>query len=169
MEDLGQLAKIEDENLVLNKTRTDLLEIVRTVSDTMKGEISKKNLTISIGGSPVFAQADKNRFSQVIANLLSNAVKYTPEGGVIGIVVSETDRLGIVKIMDSGIGISEKELPFIFERFYRTDKSRNRKSGGAGIGLAIVKSIVEAHGGTVTAESVEEQGSSFTVSIPKEG
>lgn len=169
VEDLGQLAKIEDENLVLNKSRTDLLEIVRTVSDTMKGEISKKNLTISIGGSPVFAQADKNRFSQVIANLLSNAIKYTPEGGVIGIVVSETDRLGIVKIMDSGIGISEKELPFIFERFYRTDKSRNRKSGGAGIGLAIVKSIVEAHGGTVTAESVEEQGSSFTVSIPKEG
>jgi len=169
VEDLGQLAKIEGENLVLNKSRIDLFEIVHTVSDTMKGEISKKNLTLSIEGSPVFAEADKNRFSQVVANLLSNAVKYTPEGGAIGIEVYETDRLGIVKVTDTGIGIPETELPLIFERFYRTDKSRNRKSGGAGIGLAIVKSIVNAHGGTVSAESIKEQGSCFTVSIPKEG
>ena len=169
VEDLGQLAKIEGENLVLNKSRMDLFEIVHTVSDTMKGEISKKNLTLSIEGSPVFAEADKNRFSQVVANLLSNAVKYTPEGGAIEIEVYETDRLGIVKVTDTGIGIPETELPLIFERFYRTEKSRNRKSGGAGIGLAIVKSIVNAHGGTVTAESIKEQGSCFTVSIPKEG
>ncbi len=100
---------------------------------------------------------------------MSNAVKYTPEGGAIGIEVYETDRLGIVKVTDTGIGIPETELPLIFERFYRTDKSRNRKSGGAGIGLAIVKSIVNAHGGTVTVESIKEQGSCFTVSIPKEG
>ena len=169
VEDLGQLAKIEGENLVLNKSRIDLFEIVHTVSDTMKGEISKKNLTLSIEGSPVFAEADKNRFSQVVANLLSNAVKYTPEGGAIGIEVYETDRLGIVKVTDTGIGIPETELPLIFERFYRTDKSRNRKSGGAGIGLAIVKSIVNAHGGTVTVDNIKEQGSCFTVSIPKEG
>ena len=169
VEDLGQLAKIEGENLVLNKSRLDLFEIVHTVSDTMKGEISKKNLTLSIKGSPVFAEADKNRFSQVVANLLSNAVKYTPEGGAIGIEVYETDRLGIVKVTDTGIGIPETELPLIFERFYRTEKSRNRKSGGAGIGLAIVKSIVNAHGGTVTVDSIKEQGSCFTVSIPKEG
>ncbi|WP_242883269.1 HAMP domain-containing sensor histidine kinase [Lacrimispora sphenoides] len=169
VEDLGQLAKIESENLVLNKTRIDLLEIVQTVSDTMEGEISKKNLSLSIEGSPVFAEADKNRFSQVVANLLSNAVKYTPEGGAIEIKVYETDRWGIVKVKDTGIGIPEAELPLIFERFYRTDKSRNRKFGGAGIGLAIVKSIVAAHDGTVTAESVKEQGSCFTVSIPKEG
>ena len=169
VEDLGQLAKIESENLVLNKSRTDLLETVCTVSDTMKGEMVKKNLSLSIEGNPVFAEADKNRFSQVIANLLSNAIKYTPEGGAIEIHVSETDRLAIVKVKDTGMGIPEKELPFIFERFYRTDKSRNRKSGGAGIGLAIVRSIVAAHGGTVTAESVQEQGSCFTVTIPKEG
>ncbi|MFV0240543.1 MAG: ATP-binding protein [Lacrimispora sphenoides] len=169
VEDLGQLAKIESENLVLNKTRIDLLEIVQTVSDTMEGEISKKNLSLSIEGSPVFAKADKNRFSQVVANLLSNAVKYTPEGGAIEIKVYETDQWGIVKVKDTGMGIPEAELPLIFERFYRTDKSRNRKFGGAGIGLAIVKSIVAAHDGTVTVESVKEQGSCFTVSIPKEG
>ncbi len=104
-----------------------------------------------------------------MANLLSNAVKYTPEGGAIEIKVYETDRWVIVKVKDTGIGIPEAELPLIFERFYRTDKSRNRKFGGAGIGLAIVKSIVAAHDGTVTVESVKEQGSCFTVSIPKEG
>ncbi len=134
----------------------------------MKGEMGKKNLTFSIVGRPVFAEADKNRFSQVIANLLSNAVKYTPEGGTIEIQVSETDRLATVKVIDTGMGIPEKDLSLIFERFYRTDKSRNRKSGGAGIGLAIVRSIVTAHGGMVTAESVQEKGSCFTVSIPKE-
>lgn len=165
--DLGQLAKIEGENLILNKSQTNLLDTVRTVSDTMNGEISKKGLSLSVKGQPVFVEADKNRMSQVVANLLSNAIKYTPEGGSIQIQISETSDCGVIKIEDTGIGIGEKELSLIFERFYRTDKSRNRKSGGAGIGLAIVKSIVTAHGGTVTAESEEDKGSCFTVSIPK--
>lgn len=165
--DLEQLAKIEDDNLILNKSAVDLLEVVRTVSDTMNGEITKKGLTLTVEGDEVVVDADKNRLSQVIANLLSNAVKYTPEGGIIQIQVSGTGHMGIVKVKDTGMGIGAKELPLIFERFYRTDKSRNRKSGGAGIGLAIVKSIVTAHGGTVTAESEEELGSCFTVTLPK--
>lgn len=165
--DLEQLAKIEGENLILNKSRINLLDTVRIVSDTMNGEISKKGLSLSVEGEPVFVEADKNRISQVVANLLSNSIKYTPEGGIVQIRVSETSDFGMIRIRDTGIGIPEKELPLVFERFYRTDKSRNRKSGGAGIGLAIVKSIVAAHGGTVTAESEEEKGSCFTVSIPK--
>lgn len=165
--DLEQLAKIEGENLILNKSRIDLLDTVRIVSDTMNGEISKKGLSLSVEGEPVFVEADKNRISQVVANLLSNSIKYTPEGGSVQIRVSETSDSGMIRIRDTGIGIPEKELPLVFERFYRTDKSRNRKSGGAGIGLAIVKSIVAAHGGTMTAESEEEKGSCFTVSIPK--
>lgn len=168
VKDLGQLAKIEGEGMGLNKSRMDLLEVVRTVSDTLTGEISKKNLSLSIEGEPVFAEADKNRFTQVLANLLSNAIRYTPEGGAIQIQVSETACSGIVKVKDTGIGIPKKEQTLIFERFYRTEKSRNRKTGGAGIGLAIVKSIVAAHGGTVTLQSAEEEGSCFTVSIPKE-
>lgn len=165
--DLEQLAKIEGENLNLTISQVDILNIVRTVSVMMNGEILKKGLTLTVTGGTVSVHADKNRLSQVISNLLSNAVKYTPEGGIIEIQVEETGQDGIVKVKDTGIGIPKEELPFIFERFYRTDKSRNRKSGGAGIGLAIVKSIVTAHGGTVTAESEEDKGSCFTVSIPK--
>lgn len=167
VKDLEQLAKIEGESLVLNKSQADLLDIVKRASDTMKGEAQKKGLELLLEGQSVFVQADENRMGQVITNLLSNAIKYTPEGGTIRVQVWETDTEGIFQVEDSGIGIPEKELPLVFERFYRTDKSRNRKSGGAGIGLAIVKSIVTAHGGSVTAKSVKEQGSSFTVSIPK--
>ncbi|MFT4007108.1 MAG: HAMP domain-containing sensor histidine kinase [Lacrimispora sp.] len=169
VKDLEQLAKIEGDNLVLNKTKVDLFDLVRTVADTMNGEILKKGLTLSVEGGPVLVEADKNRMCQVTANLLSNAVKYTPEGGSICLKVWETEQNGIIEVEDTGMGIPQKELPLIFERFYRTDKSRNRKTGGAGIGLAIVKSIVTAHGGNVTAESMEEEGSCFTVEIPKAG
>lgn len=165
--DLEQLEKVEGENLNLNKSSMDLLEMVRTVSDAMNGEITKKGLTLSVDGDKVLIEGDKNRLSQVVSNLISNAVKYTGSGGAIRIAISQTKDFGIIKVRDTGIGIPEKELPLVFERFYRTDKSRNRKSGGAGIGLAIVKSIVTAHGGTVTVESKEEEGSCFTVSLPK--
>lgn len=164
--DLERLAKIEGENLKLNKSRLDLLDTARTVSNNMRAEINKKNLVLTIEGNSCFVQADKDRMNQVVTNLLSNAVKYTPEGGNIRIEVSGTKEGGIIKVEDNGIGIPEGERSLIFERFYRTDKSRNRKTGGAGIGLTIVKSIVAAHGGTVSVESNAEQGSCFTVSIP---
>lgn len=166
--DLEQLARMESENLVLRKSREDLLNLVKIVSETMNGELLKKNLSFSLEGTPILIEIDKDRISQVIANLLSNAMKYTPVGGSIKVIVTETPKDGIIKVIDNGIGIPERELPLIFERFYRSDKSRDRKTGGAGIGLAIVKSIVTAHGGRVVAESNVEQGSCFTVSLPKD-
>lgn len=165
--DLEQLARMESENLVLKKSKVDLLNLVQIVSDTMNGELVKRNLSFDLEGTPVMVEADKDRISQVVANLLSNAMKYTPEGGSVKVVVSETPNEGIIKVSDNGIGIPERELALVFERFYRSDKSRDRKTGGAGIGLAIVKSIVTAHGGNVVAESTLEKGSSFTVSLPK--
>lgn len=165
--DLEQLARMESENLTLKKSQIDLSGLMKIVSETMNGEIKKKNQSFQMEGETVFVEADKDRISQVIANLLSNAVKYTPEGGSIKVQVSENPKYGIIKVIDNGIGIPERELPLIFERFYRSDKSRDRRTGGAGIGLAIVKSIVTAHGGTVIAESTKEEGSCFTVTIPK--
>ena len=105
--------------------------------------------------------------SRVITNLLSNAVKYTPRGGQILITVEDTASETLFKVEDNGPGIPEGELPYIFERLFRADKSRNRETGGAGIGLAIVKSIVSAHGGTVTAENRPGGGCRFTVRLPK--
>jgi signal transduction histidine kinase len=165
--DLEQLAKVENENLRLKKADVDLLELVHTVAWNFETESSKKNLSVSISGAETHVTADKDRLNQVLANLLSNAIKYTPENGEIHMTVKDTNQSGIVVIADNGIGIPQKDLPFIFERFYRTDKSRNRSTGGAGIGLAIVKSIVTAHGGTITAESGDGQGSRFTVTLPK--
>ena len=165
--DLERLAKTESDNLVLNKSDVDLMVIAHSCYDRYEIEAKKKNISLVIAGSSTIVHADKDRLSQVMENLLSNAIKYTPEYGHIRIEVREAEESSIIMIEDDGIGIPEQELSLVFERFYRTDKSRNRKTGGAGIGLAIVKSIVTAHGGTVQAESSAEQGSRFTVTLPK--
>ena len=167
--DLERLAKIEGDNLKLNREDVDLLEIARTAAENMQAEVNKKSLSLSVVGCPAWVYADRARLHQVMTNLLSNAIKYTPEGGMVKIEVTDGAESGMVRVSDTGIGIPEEELPLVFERFYRTDKSRSRKLGGAGIGLTIVKSIVTAHEGTVTAESQADGGSCFTVCIPKRG
>lgn len=166
--DLEKLTHVENDNLSLNKTPVDLIEVAHSVSGNFETEISKKKLALTIRGESAVVQADKDRICQVVTNLISNALKYTQENGYIKITVRDADKKGILVVEDNGIGIPENELTLIFERFYRTDKSRNRKTGGSGVGLAIVKSIVTAHGGTVTAESKVDQGSSFTVILPKD-
>lgn len=167
--DLEHLAKIEGDNLRLKRSAVDLLEIVRAVSNNFEIDAKKKNISLMIEGTPALIRADKDRMRQVITNLLSNAIKYTRDGGHVRLAVKDSETEGIVIVEDDGIGIPEQEHPLIFERFYRTDRSRNRKTGGAGIGLAIVKSIVAAHGGTVSVESQENQGSRFTIKLPKSG
>lgn len=114
----------------------------------------------------LYLAADGGKLRQVIENLLSNALRYTDAGGTVSVFMKKEAGGIKLEVSDTGIGISEKDLPYIFERFYRTDISRTRASGGIGIGLAIVKAIVEAHSGTIKAESRPGRGSSFTVSIP---
>jgi signal transduction histidine kinase len=165
--DLERLERAESDNLKLDKTPTDLLALTRSVCDNFAGELTTKNLRLNIDGTPAAALIDKDRISGVIGNLVSNAVKYTPEGGHIQISIQDTENETVFAIEDNGTGISENELPFIFERFYRADKSRNRNTGGSGIGLAIVKSVVSAHGGTVAARSEPNKGSRFVIILPK--
>lgn len=165
--DLEQLAKVENENVRLTKTNVNLLELARTVAGNFEIQSTKKMLSVTVDGVEACVSADRDRLNQVLANLLSNAIKYTPEGGKIHVSVKDTEEKGVLTIEDNGIGIPENDLPFIFERFYRTDKSRNRSTGGAGIGLTIAKAIVTAHGGTITAESSGGQGTRFTVVLPK--
>ncbi|HAJ93295.1 MAG TPA: hypothetical protein DCM41_00220 [Synergistaceae bacterium] len=114
----------------------------------------------------VMFAADGNKIRQAVENLLSNALRYTDRGGVATISLERSSAEVIIRVKDTGIGISAEDLPYIFERFYRTDKSRTRSSGGLGIGLAITKAAVEAHGGSVTAESREGEGSTFTIRLP---
>lgn len=120
-----------------------------------------------VDGEEEIVFADKDKMSQVIVNLLSNALKYTPEGGKVEVNVKGAEDITEISIKDSGNGIPPEDLPYIFERFYRADKSRNRLTGGAGIGLTITKSIIEAHKGRIEVQSELEKGTEFTVSLPK--
>ncbi len=167
IQDLENLAKVESDNLKLDKTQINLNELSEKAVGNFAAEIDKKKLNVSIYGESSDTYADQNRVSQVIINLVSNAVKYTPEHGIIKIFISEDKQFVRLSVSDNGIGIPEDELPYVFERFYRADKSRNRMTGGSGIGLAIVKSIVTAHGGMVEAESHLNEGSRFVVKLPK--
>ena len=107
-------------------------------------------------------QADPERIGQVLRNLLANAANYTPFGGEIRVTVAhEADDLE-VRVADTGAGIPDEELPYVFERFYRVDKSRSRATGGVGLGLTIARRLVEAHGGRISVQSLEGQGTTFT-------
>jgi len=114
----------------------------------------------------VMLAADGDKIRQAVENLLSNSLRYTDSGGRATISVEKSSGVVCIRVEDTGIGISDKDLPYVFERFYRTDKSRARSSGGLGIGLAITKAVVEAHGGSIRAESTEGTGSTFTISLP---
>jgi signal transduction histidine kinase len=167
VKDLRELAKIDGDKRVPNKSEVDIFDVARTVCHNFEAEAAKKNLTLSLAGEASVVPADKDGIIRVITNLISNAIKYTPENGRISVTAGDSKDAGVVEVLDDGIGIAEEELPFIFERFYRTDKSRNRKTGGAGVGLTIAKSIVEAHGGAIEVHSETGAGSRFVVKLPK--
>ena len=165
--DLEKLRQIENEKLVLERTSVDVKELCESVIQAFKAQLESKQISCTVNADHVSRMADRNRLYQVMANLISNAIKYTQNGGCINVDVVDNKDFVAISVKDNGIGINESDLPFIFERFYRTDKSRNRTTGGAGIGLAIVKAIVLAHGGEVSVESKESVGSTFKVVLPQ--
>lgn len=165
--DLEQLRQIEDENLKLQKEPVDLKELSAAVQAAFESELTGKQLNCVIEGESSIIQGDRKRLHQVLYNLISNAVKYSMDGGEIRIRIIDSPANGRLIIEDDGIGIPQEDLPLIFERFYRTDRSRYRKTGGTGIGLTIAKAIVQAHDGTITAESEEGHGSRFSITLPK--
>ncbi|CAH8712136.1 HAMP domain-containing histidine kinase [Paenibacillus thiaminolyticus] len=166
--DLEKLTAAENPMLQLQKNKVRLNEVIQDSVKTVTGQFDNKNISMDIEQDhDVFLSGDYGRLVQVFVNLLNNAYKYTNEGS-IRLVISEEPPYAKVTITDTGTGIDPAELPFIFERFYRGEKSRNRKTGGAGIGLAIVKAIVEAHGGSIEVASAVGQGSKFTIRLPKQ-
>ncbi len=167
--DIANLSEAEQDHLRLVKTQTGLKELAQKAADSFAAEIKSKGLHVKVHGCSAEVFADRDRISQVLHNLLSNAIKYTEPGGHISMEVLETAESAVLRVSDDGIGIAKEEVPLIFERFYRTDRSRSRDTGGAGIGLAIVKSIVEAHGGQVGVESEPGKGSSFEIVLPRSG
>lgn len=166
--ELEKLAQVENDNGRRSVEQIDLLAIAGIAADTFTAEAMKRNINIQVDGSSSVIPGDRDRIHQVITNLLSNAIKFSKDGGHVQVSVTDHEKHGTLTVQDDGIGIPEKELSLVFERFYRTDKSRNRKTGGAGIGLTIAKSIVTAHGGTLEVQSTLNQGSVFTVTLPKQ-
>jgi signal transduction histidine kinase len=174
--DMENLARVESGNLKLDMDFVNLRDLAEKTLRNFEAQIREKNLNVSVTGSCRDVWADGKRMQQVLTNLLSNAVKFAEhtkhtkhalQGGTIRVALSETDDAVLLSVEDDGIGISPEDLPFVFERFYRADKSRSRASGGSGIGLAIVRSIMTAHGGNVKAENRPEGGSRFRIALPK--
>jgi signal transduction histidine kinase len=172
VEDLSSLTAIEWQGITLDKTDFDISDLIGTVALGFESALREKNITLNCRLPKLTVHADYDRLKQVFYNLLANAVKYTDTGSITITAVQKANAQCVVTIADTGIGIGENELPHIFERFYRTDKSRNRTSGGSGIGLTIARAIIQAHGGTIGAVSPDSgapseggKGSVFTVVV----
>jgi signal transduction histidine kinase len=150
----------------LSVTSVDISEMTDRVLLSFDSLAKQKGINLSHEKSRCKALADEDKFSQVIFNLISNAIKYTDKDGDISVNTFEKDGQAVFSIRDGGIGIAPKDLPYIFEYLYRTDESRARDSGGSGIGLSVVKAIVDAHSGTINVESSPGRGSVFTVTLP---
>lgn len=167
VKDLERLSKFESGRLILETTEFDLKELIDHLLLNYQPEADQKGIEVVSKGERTLIRADRDKMSQLLINLLANSLKYTPSGGIIEVNCQESVLEVIVTVRDSGCGIPAEDLPFIFERFYRADKSRNRLTGGSGIGLTIVKSIVEAHGGVITVKSELDTGTEFTIVFPK--
>lgn len=169
--DLKELALAEVGELPLNKTGTNLNTHIRHAAELLEPLFNEKNISVEItqGGCPE-AEIDITRFNQILYNLITNSIKYTPVGGKIILSTEEiftgNKKWVKVSVTDNGPGISQEHLPFVFEQFYRVDKSPGGKTGGSGLGLAIVKRLAEAHGGKVEVKSAPGQGSEFIVYFP---
>ncbi|MDR1899028.1 MAG: HAMP domain-containing histidine kinase [Treponema sp.] len=164
VEDLGLLTSLEWEKITLEKTNFDLAKLLRAAADQFLPAAREKGIGMRLDLAPCPVTADYDRMKQVFINLLSNALKYT-DTGTITLRAAPSEGGCEVTVSDTGIGIGAEELPHIFDRFYRSDKSRNRGTGGAGIGLAIAAAIMKTHGGTISAESEAGRGSVFRVTL----
>jgi len=164
--ELEKLAKIENSN-ELKKTKVNVREIIEKIIKGFEFNINNKNLTVTLKGECSDIFADKDKLGRVFINLMSNSIKYTKNGGQIDINLYDYKDSVVITFKDDGIGIEKDELEYIFERFYRTEKSRSRETGGSGLGLAIAKSIVEAHRGKISAQSEINAGSIFKTVLPK--
>jgi signal transduction histidine kinase len=168
--DLHELAQAEARQLPLHLQETNLTHLVRTTAEGFRPGADEKGVTLdaTLPADPPAVQIDPARITQVLQNLLANALRHTPAGGKITIRLNPHAQAIDLEVADTGEGITAEHLPHIFDRFYRTDPARSRDRGGAGLGLAIARAIIEAHGGQikVTSEGVPGQGSMFTIQLP---
>ncbi len=164
--DLGDLSYLESGELQMTMKPVDLSQLLHDVMGNFEPlfHADEKTLESQIQNG-IFVRGDRDRLHQVFINLTANGLKYTDNGGTVQITLTAEDHEVLVRIRDDGIGISPSDLPFVFERFYRSDLSRSRSTGGKGIGLTIARAVVEAHSGTIAISSVPGKGTEVTVRL----
>ena len=165
--EIDRINELESQESQLQKTTFDLTELAQQIVDNFQPMLVENKLNCSVSGNRVFISADRDKIHQVLTNLLANAIKFTPSGGRIDLYVSQSKGTTSFRIIDNGQGIPPEEVGQIFERFYMAEPSRNSKLGGQGIGLSIVKGIVNAHQGTISVDSIYGKGTTFTINLPK--
>jgi signal transduction histidine kinase len=163
---LFDLNRLESGQLMIKRAPVELARLVRQVGDELQPTLGPHQILYEIPETPLVIQGDAMRLEQVFQNLITNAAKYDLNGGPVRIRLERQDGMACVAVSDQGIGIPEVALPQIFQRFYRAPNADERQISGLGIGLYVVREIVTLHGGTITVESSEGQGSTFTIALP---
>jgi two-component system, OmpR family, phosphate regulon sensor histidine kinase PhoR len=168
--DLESISRLESGELKLNYEKFNIIKLVKEIFEDHEMLAAERHIKLKFTRSfdkAIHVVADRKRIQEVLNNLILNSIKYGNEGGKTWVDFHDIEDKILIEISDNGIGISDKDLPRIFERFYRTDKSRSRDMGGTGLGLSIVKHIIEAHNQTINVRSKINQGSAFTFSLSK--
>ncbi|MFD0977541.1 sensor histidine kinase [Salinimicrobium gaetbulicola] len=170
VKDLDMITKLETGELGLNKENFDIVEVIQNVFDLLEMKAAKKNINLEFGTpyKPVMVFADKEKIQQVLTNLIVNSIKYGKNDGTTEVLIENLSKNKvIIRVSDNGEGIQPVHIPRLFERFYRVDKSGSRKEGGSGLGLSIVKHLIEAHKERIFVESTFGMGSEFSFTLKK--
>jgi heavy metal sensor kinase len=167
VESLLTISRLDAGEVKMDKLHLDFGELAESTANEMKLLAEEKSIGLRIHAeSGVHIVGDRVRLQQVIVNLIDNSIKYTQVGGMIDVRIGREGKTAVLEVSDNGLGIPANALPHVFERFYRADKARSRATGGAGLGLSIVKAICAAHNGEITVSSQEGHGSRFRVELP---
>ncbi len=167
VEDLLALARSESGRLIMRKERFDLTDVAVAVIDTFSHRAASLDVNLDLEApEPVYVDADRDRLTQVAVNLVDNALRHTPAAGSVTVEVARDPNWALLSVRDTGAGIAFADLAYIFDRFYVADRSRSRGQSGTGLGLSIARNLVEAHGGTIAAQSVLGHGATFTCRLP---
>jgi two-component system, OmpR family, phosphate regulon sensor histidine kinase PhoR len=171
VKDMDMITRLEVGDLHLKLEHFDIIELIQASFDLLEMKAARKNITLTFDmdyKEPIYVKADRERIQQVLTNLIVNSIKYGKTGGTTEISVENLIKNKvIVRVTDNGEGIAKEHIPRLFERFFRVDKSGSRKEGGSGLGLSIVKHILEAHNEKIYVESVYEVGSEFSFTLEK--
>lgn len=162
-----KLSLLDDLSIQRELTEIDLFSIAQFVCSNLEIIAKEKNVSLSINGESTSIKANQRMIEDLIFNLVDNAIKYNKIGGSVDVEIHEDNKWGFIKVKDTGIGIPDEQQSRVFERFYRADKSRSKKVNGTGLGLSIVKHTAEYHGGKLSLSSIEGEGTTIEVSIPK--